>query len=93
MCRWPPPCCASKSPGSERHLGVEIGVRHPHLLDDGGRLLGQVDELAPEHEATGLEAADVEQLGDEPRHAIGVVVHLLEHHPLLIVGEPVPAIE
>ena len=55
--------------------------------------LGHVRHLAPQHEAAGLEAADVEQLGDEARHAIRVVVHLLEHHALLLVLQSVPTIE
>jgi len=49
--------------------------------------------LAAQHEPTRLEPADVEQLGDEARDAVGVVVHLLEHHPLLVVLQPVPPVE
>ena len=53
----------------------------------------EVDHLAAQHEPAGLEAADVEQLGDEAGDAVGVVVDLLEHRALLLVLEPVPAVE
>ena len=54
---------------------------------------GQVDHLAAQHQPAGLEPADVEQLGDQPGDAVGVVVDLLEHRALLLVLEPVPAVE
>jgi hypothetical protein len=65
----------------------------PSPLDDRLRERSEVDHLSAQHEPAGLEPADVEQLGDEAGDAVGVVVDLLEHHALLLVLEPVPAVE
>ena len=54
---------------------------------DGG---GDVDGLAAQLQAAGVDPGDVEQLGDEPGDAVGVGVDGLQHQPLLVVGEPLP---
>ena len=77
----------------EGHLHVEVGVLHADLVDDRLGQRGEVDHLAAQHEAARLQPRDVEQFGDQARDAVGVVVHLLEHHLLLVVGEAVPAVE
>ena len=70
---------------------VEVLDPHADLLDDRGGQRREVDHLAAQDEATGLEPADVEQLGDQAGDPVGVVVDLLEHRLLLVVVEPVPA--
>lgn len=49
-----------------------------------------VDGLAAHFEAPGVDAGDVEQLGDQPRDAVGVGVDGLQHELLLVVGEAFP---
>ena len=51
---------------------------------------GQVDELAVHLQPAGLDAGDVEQLGDQPGDPVGVGVDGLQHDALLVVGERVP---
>ena len=77
----------------ERHGAVELGDRHAHLLDHGASEGREVDHLPAQHQAAGLQPADVEQLGDQPGDAVGVVVDLLEHRALLLVLQPVPAVQ
>ncbi len=69
----------------EHDGAVELGDRHAHLLHHGASQGGEIDHLPAQHQTAGLQAADVEQLGDEPGHPIGVVVDLLEHGALLLV--------
>ena len=53
----------------------------------------QVDELAAQDQPAGLQPADVEQLGDQPGDAVGVVVDLFEHLALLGVVDAIPAVQ
>ena len=50
-----------------------------------------VDRLRADLQPAGVDARDVEQLGDQPGDAVGVRLDGLEHEPLLVVAEPVPA--
>ncbi len=63
------------------------------LLHDAVGQSGDVDHLAAQPETAGLQAGDVEQLGDQAGDAVGVVLDLFEHRPLLVVVEPVPPVE
>ena len=67
-----------------------VGAAGHHAVDvaAGGRL--DVDRLAAHLQAPGVDARDVEQLGDQPGDAVGVVLDGLEHEALLVVGEPLP---
>ena len=56
-------------------------------VDDARRTsTGCVPHLQP----PGVDAGDVEQLGDQPGDAVGVGLDRLEHQALLVVGEAVP---
>ena len=52
--------------------------------------VGQVDQLPVHLHPARLDPGHVEQLGDQPGHPVGVGVDRLQHHPLLVVGEPGP---
>ena len=71
----------------ERSSGSPAGDLPGDGLAHGGR---QVDDLLAHLEPAGVDAADVEQLGDQPGDAVGVGVDRLEHDLLLVVVEAVP---
>ena len=59
--------------------GVELDVvlgTHLHVADDPVEEDAHVRPAARQAEPAGVEAGDVEQLGDEPAQAIGVGVHV-----------------
>ena len=70
-------------------LAVVAAGDHPVDVPAGDR--GEVDRLAADLEPAGVDPRDVEQLADQPGHPVGVGLDGLEHEPLLVVGEPVPA--
>ncbi len=51
---------------------------------------GQVGGHASKLEASGVDARDVEQLGDQSGEPVGVAVDRLEHQPPLVLGEAIP---
>ena len=77
------PCDAT----TKRLSGSPAATRPATALRDDGR---QVDDLLAHLEPAGVDAADVEQLGDQPGDAVGVGVDRLEHELLLLVVEAVP---
>ena len=51
----------------------------------------QEDLLATHLHPAGLDPGDIEQVGDQPGHAVRVGLDGLDDEPLLLIGEPVPA--
>src|SRR5690606_41140110 len=73
----------------EAETALLLARRDPPV-DDAARPGGNVDDLAAHLQAAGLDAGDVEQLGDEPGDPVGVVVDRFEHDELLLFGEAAP---
>jgi hypothetical protein len=86
-------------------VGVDVQARqrpdlavHPRAVVAGGAdrsvtfstMVGDVDHLAAQLQPTRVDAADVEELAQQPGHPVGVLVDGLEHLALLRVAEVVP---
>src|SRR5665647_1345498 len=50
-----------------------------------------IDRLFAHLQPSGVDARDVQELGDQPGNAVRVGLDGLQHQPLLVVGETVPA--
>ena len=72
---------------SRTRVGLASGDEAVDVTADQG---GQVDQAAVQLEAARVDPGDVEQLGDQPGHPVGVGLDRLQHQPALVVGEPLP---